>query len=255
MAEAGHDVAFGTPSFLRDAVESAGFRWVRAGVENDDPEMVSIQERCRDLLGADFLRVMQVDVFAGVRPRRLVPDLLALSRTQRPDLIVHDSQEFGGMIVAELLQIPHVKVLVNAAGVTRPEVVAMREEPLQYLRAAYGLPNRPITELVDHFLAITPFPVSLNRPDAPISPTAHHLRLLPGDPARSALPAWVDTVGLRPLIYVSLGTLFSGPHGLEVFSGPLAGLRDVGAEIVVTVGNELDPAALGPQPKNVHIRS
>ena len=253
MAEAGHDVAFATPGVLRDSVESAGFRWVRAGVEDDDPEMAAILARSRGVVGADLTRIMQAEVFAGIRPRRLVPDLLALSETRPPDLIVHDSQEFGGVIAAEVLQIPHAKVLVNAAGVTSPPLVAMREGPLQRLRAAYGLPPRPIPDLVDHFLAITPFPVSLNRPDAPISPTAHHIRLLPGDPAPRALPAWVGALGPRPLIYVSLGTFLSGRRGREIFPPLLAGLRDMGAEVVVTVGNDFDPATLGPHPEHVHL--
>jgi UDP:flavonoid glycosyltransferase YjiC (YdhE family) len=151
MVDAGHDVAFGTPRFLRSAVEAAGFRWIKAGVENDDPEMAPIQARSLELWGADLVRIIQVEVFAGIRPRRLVPDLLTLAETWRPDVVVHDSQEFGSMIAAELLDIPHAKVLINAAGVTSPAVVALREEPLQRLRASYGLPVRPISELVDHF--------------------------------------------------------------------------------------------------------
>jgi UDP:flavonoid glycosyltransferase YjiC (YdhE family) len=38
-----------------------------------------------------------------------------------------------------------------------------------------------------------------------------------------------------------------------VFEAILAGLRDEPLELIVTVGSDGDPAALGPQPDNVHV--
>jgi MGT family glycosyltransferase len=38
-----------------------------------------------------------------------------------------------------------------------------------------------------------------------------------------------------------------------VFSKLLAGLHDVDAEIVLTVGNAFDPTTLGPQPTHIHL--
>jgi UDP:flavonoid glycosyltransferase YjiC (YdhE family) len=37
MAGAGHDVAVGTTRMLQSAVEAAGLRWVRAGIEDREP--------------------------------------------------------------------------------------------------------------------------------------------------------------------------------------------------------------------------
>ena len=59
-------------------------------------------------------------------------------------------------------------------------------------------------------------------------------------------------MGTRPLIYVSLGTAFGDRRG-TVFSKLLAGLRDIDAEIVLTVGKDLDPVTLGPQPEHIHL--
>src|SRR5215210_7647004 len=94
MAEAGHDVAFGTPHFLRPAVEAAGFRWIRAGVENDDPELLAAEARLRELRGPEASRFTHEQIFVGIRARRLVPDLLALTESWRPDLYVRDCSEF-----------------------------------------------------------------------------------------------------------------------------------------------------------------
>src|SRR5262245_1401948 len=98
MIEAGHDVLFGTPVFFRPAVEAAGFPWVRAGVENDDPEMAAVRARWLELRGEEQRRYAIPHMFGDVRPRRLVPDILALAESWRPDLIVHDSAECGAMI-------------------------------------------------------------------------------------------------------------------------------------------------------------
>jgi UDP:flavonoid glycosyltransferase YjiC (YdhE family) len=251
MAEAGHDVLFGTPVFFRPAVEAAGFRWVRAGVENDDPEMAAVRARQAQLGGEELRRYTIPHVFGGVRPRRLVPDVLALAESWRPDLIVHDSAECGGMIGAELLGIPHVMVEVHPTAVS--VFKTLLDKPLQRVRATFDLPPRSIQGLRDEYLTLVPFPPSLTPVGAPTAPVTHHFRGLPPDDATIDFPAWLDRIGPRPLVYVSLGTIFRGERGLEIFSKLLAGLQDADVAVVVTVGHEVDPAALGPQPEHIHL--
>ena len=252
LVDAGHDVVFGTPDFLRPTVETAGFRWVRAGVENDDPEMAAVRPRLLELRGFDQSRFVAEHIFGGIRPRRMVPDLLALATSWRPDLFVRDSCEHGALITAELLKVPHAKVEIFASG-TRPRFTTMTYEPLQQLRMSLGLPVRSMQDLIDQYVGLAAFPATLNTVGDPIPPTVHHLRVLPADGASDGLPAWIDTIGSRPLVYVSLGTVFSGRRGPEIFSKLLTGLRDVDAEIVLTVGNDLDPASFGPQPEHIHL--
>lgn len=252
LAQAGHDVAFGTPAFLRATVEAAGFRWIRAGVENDDPEMAVVRARMQELRGVEQLKFIYDKIFAGIRPRRLVPELLALAESWRPDLFVRDSREFGALVAADLLDAPYATIEVHAAG-ARPQATSMLYEPLQRLRASFGLPGRDIQGWMDRYLVLTSFPPSLAIAGDPIGLTTHYVRALPPDVAEGGLPPWLDEVGSRPLIYVSLGTAFSGPRGRKIFSELLDGLRDLDAEIVMTVGHDLDPAAFGPQPAHVHL--
>jgi len=252
MAEAGHDVAFGTPDSFRPAVEAAGFRWVRAGVENDDPEMAAVWARFLDLRGLDQSKFVYEQIIGGVRPRRMVPDLLLLAESWKPEVVVHDSLECGAVIAAERLNIPHAKLEVHATGV-RPRHTPMLYEPLQRVRTTFGLRSRPIQALMDEYLVLAPFPASLNLLDVPIAPTTHHFRGLPADDTAGGLPAWIDAIDSRPLVYVSMGTSFSVFRGREIFSKLLEGLSDLDAEIIVTIGNDLDPATLGAQPENVHL--
>ena len=251
-AEAGHEVAFAAPHFLRSTVEAAGFRWLRAGVEDDEPELVAADAELRGLRGPEASVFTHERIMVGIRARRMVPDLLALAESWRPDLFVRDCSEFGALTAAELLGVPHAKVEVHAPG-QPPRFTAALVEPLRRLRAEFGLPEYPLPDLLGRYLVLVPFPPSLNTIGSPIPPTAHHIRALPPDTPDAALPAWADGVRSRPLVYVSLGTLFSEHRGVEIFSKLLAGLRDVDAEVVATTGRGLDPAALGPQPTQVHI--
>ena len=143
LAEAGHDVAFGAPAASRGTVEAHGFRWVASGVGGDDSEESALRARHRALRGFAQQQFMYEHIFGGVTARRAVPDLLALAETWRPDLVVHESSEFGGVVAAELLGIPHAQVEVHATG-SRPDTMRMVYGPLQHLRAGFGLPERPI---------------------------------------------------------------------------------------------------------------
>jgi MGT family glycosyltransferase len=248
-AEAGHEVAFAAPRFLRPAVEGVGFRWLRAGVEDDDPDLVAADAELR---GPEASVFTHERIMVGIRARHLVPDLLALAEAWPPDLFVWDCSEFGALTAAELLGVPHAKVEVHAPG-QPPRFTAALVEPLRRLRAEFGLPEHPLPDLLGRYPVLVPFPPSLNAVGTPIPPTAHHVRALPPDGPDAALPAWMDGLGSRPLIYVSLGTLFSEQRGAEIFAKLLAGLRDVDAEILATTGHGLDPAALGPQPGQIHV--
>jgi len=65
-------------------------------------------------------------------------------------------------------------------------------------------------------------------------------------------PLWLDALRGSPIVYITLGTVYN--HNLDVFTALLEGLRDEALNIVVTVGKQNDPAALGRQPSNVHVR-
>jgi hypothetical protein len=97
-------VAFAASEFLPPAVESVGVQWLRAGVAHDDPELAALEAQRSQLHGSEFVRFSIEQIFAGIRPRRLVPDLLAICESWRPDVFLHDSREFGALIAAELLR-------------------------------------------------------------------------------------------------------------------------------------------------------
>jgi MGT family glycosyltransferase len=53
-------------------------------------------------------------------------------------------------------------------------------------------------------------------------------------------------------VYFTLGTVFNVECG-DLFGRVVAGLRELPIHLVVTVGRDVDPAELGPQPANVRV--
>lgn len=53
-------------------------------------------------------------------------------------------------------------------------------------------------------------------------------------------------------VYFTLGTIFNLECG-DLFARVLEGLRELPIHLIATLGHEIDPAELGPQPGNVHL--
>ena len=65
----------------------------------------------------------------------------------------------------------------------------------------------------------------------------------------TATPPIVRT-GSRPLVYVTLGTTFNDPG---LFRTIFEGLADLECDVLATLGEDADPAAVGPVPANVRL--
>ncbi len=246
-ATAGHTVAFAGRPRMVPEVEKLGFPAFASGSD------VGLTPKRLPLADVDVDRDMRAvgPGFGRRIARERAADLLRLCAPWRPDLLVCEEVDFGAMVAAERLALPHATVLVLAAGgFVRPELVA---GPLDEVRAEHGLPADPELAAPWRHLALSPFPPSFRDPAFPLPHTAHAVRLAERDPARSAaVPAWIEELGTAPTVYLTLGTIYSLESG-DLFQRVLAGLRDLPIQLVVTVGRDLDPEELGPQPDNVRI--
>ncbi len=229
-AAAGHTVAFSGSPALTAAVESHGFTAFAAPAPGDRPRRVPL----RAVSAAREDRVLR-DVFAGRLARERAATVLALCARWAPDLLVCEEFDFGAMVAAERLGLPHATVLVTATNsFVRREVVG---EPLAALRAEHGLPPDPELAMLSRDLVLSPFPPSL-RPRG----IALALRAAP-----------LDRVAPESqLVYFTLGTVFNLECG-DLFVRVLAGLRELPIGVIVSVGDEIDPRELGPQPERVRI--
>lgn len=241
LAAEGHAVAFGCQGTMLRAVAQAGFEVFDTGGRTTRDEALR-----GPLLAPDIAREERTvrDGYAGRIARQRAAALLELARSWRPDLLVHDEMDFGGPVAAERLALPYAAVLVIASGMlARPDLVAAS---LNVLRAEHGLPQDPAMAMLGRHLVLSPFPASLRDPSCPLPDTALLFRPRPAAPPAPPVPL------ARPLIYVTLGTVFNAESG-DLLSRIVAGLRDLPVEVVATVGPQLDPAELGPQPPHVRV--
>ena len=241
---AGHAVAFGCAPAMASMVEAAGFPASAIGTStNSAPERIAL----RPLDSEREDRHLR-ERFARRAAEQRVPPTITLCREWQPDVLVCDETDFGSMIAAERLGLPYATVLVIAAGsFVRTAVVG---EALGELRTRHGLRPDPELEMLSRYLVLSPFPPSLRDPAHPLPQTAYTFRSSQPGSRESPAPAWSSAKPGAPTAYFTLGTIFNMESG-DLLARVLSGLRELPINLIVTVGHDIDPEELGPQPANV----
>jgi UDP:flavonoid glycosyltransferase YjiC (YdhE family) len=253
LRDAGHTVAFAVPESFTPHLATAGFDAVTAGASPTDAEVAPLLAEVRAITGTPEGRAFtRTRLMAGVFAGRLAADLIAIAPEWRPDIIIRDAAGFGGCLAAEALGLPHAMVIVHVArgdGHYQDDLVA----PLDARRAALGLPPDPHLAMLSRYLVLDFAPPGYRDPAYAPPTTLHTLRFaLPELVAYSAPPTWLADLPPRPTVYVGLGTA-TNPRRPALFAAILAGLRDEQLNVIVTVGNNLDPAQFGPQPPHIRV--
>ncbi len=238
---------------MADAVRAAGFEVIDAEPPPPPEPTETATAEVQPLLAVDRAREEADlrDKFVRDAGRERAARLPEVVGRWRPDVIVCDETDVGTVIAAERLAIPCATVVVAAAGgFLRPDVVA---DALDEIRAEHGLPPDPDLIAVRGRLVFDPTPPGYRDPADPLPPDRRlAVRLAavprPGD----GPPPWPVTRPGRPAVYVTLGTIFNQESG-DLFERVLAAAADHDGDVLVTVGNERDPASLGPQPGHVHV--
>ena len=245
-AAAGHTVAFAGRPWMVPTVEARGFACFPAGT-NDGLEPVT-----RPLVPIDMEREAHdlVIGFGQRVARSRAPELLSTFVSWRPDVVVWEETDPAAAIIAERLGLPHAAVQVLAFGMMAAPF-ATGYDPV---REEYGLEPDPAGAMMSRYLVLSPFPGTLRDPRNPAPPTTHGIRIVDVDPISREVrpPDWATAIAGAPSIYFTLGTVFNHESG-DLFARVLAGLRELPVNLLVTVGREIDPASLGPQPAHVRI--
>jgi hypothetical protein len=253
-ADAGHEIAFACAQSFVPTVERAGFTAFAAGFEINGREPQEIAPVLR--LGGpreDFTHYAVPHFFIGLLARVMLPDLLALCRTWKPDLLVRENTEFAACVAGEILDIPYATVRATGSS---PTFYANRHglgQSLGALREYAALPPDPDVAMPFRHLYLMAEPPSFAQHEVP--PTTYYIRpvdMVAGKHARP--PAWLDDLPERPTLYATLGTaLGRGGRALPTLHLVLQALRDEPVNVILTVGPDTDPHEFGSQPSNIHI--
>ncbi len=243
LAARGHTVMYTCQDAMVPVVSAAGWEVVPSGgatlLSPDVRRPLAPMDRAAE---ARVVRTFFAEKVARERAARL----RGVVEEFKPDVIVRDEVDFAAAVVAEAYRLPHAAVVVIAAGgFLEPELIT---EPLASLRSEYGLANDGLA-MLHRYLTLVPVPQRFRDPADRLPPTAYHVQ--------PAVTDGLDDAGTcvtaeRPTIYFTLGTIFHQESG-DLFQRALAGLSGLDADVVVTVGHEIDPAELGPQPANVTV--
>lgn len=240
---AGHDVAFAGSGGLVPRIEEAGF----AAYATSPAPHHSGAPASRDLTPVDSSDEEATELefaenFATRGARRMASAVPEVIEDFRPDVVVRDETDLGTTIAAELASVPVVTHLVLASGLlVRPELVAPR---LDVVRAEHGLAPDPGLSRLTSGTILSDAPPSFRSPDSPLALAPLHYRSVPARRIRRRAD--------RPLVYATLGTIFNTTSG-DLLDRIAAGLAELEADVLVTVGREIDPAELGPQPAHVRV--
>jgi MGT family glycosyltransferase len=123
-------------------------------------------------------------------------------------------------------------------------------EPLNRVRAENGLPADDELQMLSRYLVLSPCPPSYREPAFPLPSTAHSFNPSPNKTAPA--PKWLTHLPNVATIYFTLGTIFNLESG-DLFIRVLGGLRELPFNIIVTVGNHIDPIEFGSQPAHIRI--
>ena len=250
LQSAGHDVTFVTSPSFRPWIERAGLPAVTAGADwtESEPEKAfpDLDGSPRELDG--LIKLVTASFYrAGAV---LIPQLLQLVDARRPDLLIHEQEEFTTPLVAERAGLPWATV---GLCYRLPFAAVQGASDLwNQARAGLRLPPDPDMARLWPYLFLDSYPPSMHPvPVADSMKNAHPLRPVadqaPGDEP-SRLP---EALLNRPTIYVTMGTVFNRVDG--TFSAILEALADENVNVIVTVGETGDATSLEPVPGNAHV--
>jgi UDP:flavonoid glycosyltransferase YjiC (YdhE family) len=254
LAGRGHPVAFASSPMHLGTVRELGFEGFGAGPPEGISQIITA-ETTAELAGLGEAgragragRV--IDAFAALA-EATVPDLSAVVRRWRPDVLVRDTTAFAAWIAAEDAGIP--VALFDFTGVPPPLAARVAGSRLNRLRAAFGLPADPALASIYRWLVLLGAPPGWSDLRH-LSPTAHLLQPPEFDRAPvESRPGWLDSLpGRSRVVYATLGTVFgdSSDTWEAIFAAAAA---EPALSLIATVGPAGNPQRYGALAANIRV--
>ncbi len=244
-----HEVAFATGEPVLSQLRQHGLQTFQAGRGYETRAEFDPRAQEVATLDPEERRVVFfAELFVGIELEPRLDDLIRVIAEWQPDVVVQEAGELAGPIAATLAGIPYVTV-----GFGAPLPVAVLERGASTAAPhwrARGLEAPPHGGLHRH-LYVDPFPPSLQR--AEITAIERQPTRLTPLVATTAddVPAWLTGLPRQPTAYVSFGTVWN--RRLDLFQVVIGAAGDLGVNLIITVGANGDPTALGPQPPHVQV--
>lgn len=268
LADAGHVIAFASRASLAPMMEAEGYEFFPLGGDvAADPEFQEVKAQMMAMPTTFETELLNYTrLFCGVGPRLRAPDFIELIQRWQADMVIREAAEYGSLIAAEKMGLPHAAVAFTTAVKCMAIFEHDAASQLDKTRAAWGLEPDPELKALYRYLHLSYAPPTFATHavgndwgidgDIRLPATTHFVRPELFDNAgNETLPEWIDSLPGMPTVYVTLGTEISKEP--EFWPGTMQtiidGLRDAPVNLIVTIGRGQDPAVFGAQPSNVHI--
>lgn len=247
LRDAGHEVHLATGREMGAVVAAAGLGHVPVAPDFGRA-MGELSTLHADLLQAP--REQRLDtpdeanlgatLFGDLLGRRGRDEWQPVVAELRPDAVLYEETALGGLLAARAEGVPALCHTLGRRMFPGP-VQTQLQQRLAELEGGAGTGTLDLRG----DLCVDLLPPSLGRDDAP-TPGAVPVRPVPWNPPSDAAPVRRSS---RPLVYVTLGTVVFG--AVDVLRACVDALGELEVDVLLTVGPEGDPAALGELPAHV----
>lgn len=249
----GHQVLYYNASSFREKIEAAGAQLVPI-----DAYMPPAPDDLDLRVGRDFSLLVEMAVDTALALENRVAQDAA---EHRPACVVGDSVCIWGKLLARRHGLPFVCSTTSLAF-NEHTAGMMKQRPMEVLRMLLGMPRmaRKLRLLRAHGYDV-PNLVSLIGNDSETPTVVYTSRLFqPMAETFGSRYAFVGPLVMRryhrqkhdrPLAYVSLGTILN--NAPDFYQRVLLALSGMACDAVLSVGDAVDPASLGPLPSGVRV--
>jgi UDP:flavonoid glycosyltransferase YjiC (YdhE family) len=241
--EAGHEVVMATGADMVPDVARRGFAtWTVGGRFGEAVAELEAANAAPAATHEEQLGRDAVHLFARPSARR-ARDLIPRAAAWRPDIVISEITELAGR---EAASATGALAVTHGFGTHVPGTLFFAGVMFDHLSAELGTPNRRHAFATGIY--VDPCPPGLQSGELsdmdvwPVRPSVGQVG--PED----RLPRQFLELPERPLVYVTLGTVFNDP---DLVRSVLDALQDLPISIAVTTGPGTDPSVIGPRPAHV----
>ena len=249
---AGHEVLVAGQAGAAPAAERAGLSF-RALPEPDHDKIATFRAGQAGLSTTQAVGRALTELYIRLYAGAALEDMLAVIEEWRPDVVVRESAEFSSLVAARRLGVSQARVGIGLSTELETQMLSLAGPALDKLGATVGV----APGLADHAaqsLCLTMAPASLDGPHSSESERVRRFRQAPAGPAGSPPDGWGDPAA--PLVYLSFGTEVPSPerdYFPGLYQAAVEAMQGTGARVLVTIGNQRDPAELAPLPAAVRV--
>ena len=253
LVSRGHQVRYDNAEAFREKIEAAGAVFCPI-----DSCMPPAPKDLKKRAGKDFASLIEM---AADVTLALEPEFVRLLEQNRPDLIVFDSVCLWGRLLAQKYGVPCLCSTTTLAF-NQHTAKRMKQQPREILRTILGMGRigKKLALLRSAGFAAPDLPSLIGNDGA--TPTIVYTSRLFQPEAETfgdnyafvgplVMQEYPRRAHARALVYVSLGTvLHDAPR---FYTACIRALSGMDCDAVLSIGEAVDPASLGPLPENIRV--